>query len=109
MLIDYYNMPSDRDYWSEDDKRLFKSSCKNYHELKIRLSRDLPNLYRDVVSRINTIKVLDEDIEVAIILAMSNKLSHNFMDLHITLLMDNGEFLRPEVIGYYYHGVADFR
>lgn len=105
ILIDYYNLPSDRGNWSEEDKKVYNDSCKDYHELKIHLSHELPYLYNDVISKLDLVKVLDDDINLAVILAMSNKLSFEYQRLHITLLMQYSEKLKPIVVGYYYNGI----
>ena len=108
ILIDYYNLPSDMSQWSEEDKQFYKESCKDYHELKILLSRELPSLYNDVISRLDLVKVLDDDINLAVILAMS-KLSFEYQSFHITLLMQYSEKLKPSVVGYYYNGIVEER
>ena len=104
ILIDYYNLPSDMSQWSEEDHKLYDSSCKNIHDLKIQISNDLPYLYQEVTGKLDLIKTLDEDINLAIILAMSNKLSFEYKRFHITLLMQYSEKLKPIVVGYYYNG-----
>lgn len=106
MIIDYYNLPSDEIEWLDEEKRLYEDSCKNYHELKIKLSREFPELYSQVTRRLDLIKILDDDIELSIILAMSNKLSHEYKYLKITMLVQDSERLKPTVIGYYYGGLV---
>lgn len=107
MNVDYYFLPDDSRRWNENDHQYYNGSYKNYHELKLRISKDLPFLYDEVTSNLDVIKVLDEDINLAVILAMSNKLSHEHKHFRVTILMQGSERLRPKVIGYVYRGVED--
>ena len=107
IIVDYYDLPSDMNQWFDEEKELYRYSCKNYHELKIKLSKEFPELYSDVIEKIDLIKILDDNIELAIILAMSNKLSHERKHLNIALLVQDSERLTPKVIGYYYQGLLE--
>ena len=107
IYVDYYLLPSDGRMWNDDDHQYYNESCKNYHELKLKISKDLPFLYDEVTGNLDVVKVLDEDINLAVIMAMSNKLSHEHKHFTITLLVSGSERLRPEVVGYFYHGVED--
>lgn len=107
IIVDYYNLPIDMDQWSSEEKELYKYSCKNYHELKIKLSREFPELYSEVIKKFSLIKKLDKNIELSIILAINNKLSHEYKHLKIIFLVQGSEKLTPKVIGYYYQGVLE--
>ena len=107
VIVDYYNLPFDKSEWLDEEIKLYEASCSNYHQLKIKLSREFPELYTEVTKKLDLIKILDDDIELSVILAMDNKLSHEYKHLKIILLMQNSEILKPEVIGYYYDGLVD--
>ena len=107
MIIDYYNLSEDKNNWTDGEKELYRFSAKNYHELKIRLSREMPELYSEVIKRLDMVKILDEDIELSVILAMKNKLSHEGKHMKITLLVTTSDRLTPQVIGYFYEGIIE--
>lgn len=109
VLVDFYNLPFDKSEWLDEEIKVYEESSKDIHQLKIKLSRQFPELYSDVIDKLDMIKILDEDIELSVILAMDNKLSHEGKHLKIILLMQNSEILKPEVIGYCYDGLLEER
>ena len=67
MIISYWNLPMDEELWSDKDNEIFNNSCKNFHELKMALANEFPDIYAQLLKRFDLIKDLADDPDLAII------------------------------------------
>ena len=101
----FLNLPSDYRDWTDEEIEIYVNSYKSYRDLKIRLGEEFPDIYSKIVRKYHIIAELDEDPDLAIIHAMSNKLSWQGKHLKITIITQYGDLLKPEIIGYTFDGI----
>lgn len=103
MLVDFINLPDEGEVWSNGDKYIHRNMFKNYKDLKIRISQDFPELYEEIQTK-DIVKIISKDDDLAVILAMVNKLSWKGINLRVIIITQDADLLQPKVIGYYYDG-----
>ena len=89
ILPQYWNLPQDINEWSNYDHKLFLNSFKTYHDLKLKLAEEFPDIYSQAIKKFDLIRDLSDDDDLSIILAISNKLSWEKIYLKITVILKN--------------------
>ena len=103
MLIDFINLPEEGEIWTDEERYIQKNMFKNYRDLKLRIAKDFPELYEETKEK-DIVKIVSKDNDLAIILAMVNKLSWQGINLKITIITQDADLLTPKLRGYFYNG-----
>lgn len=108
ILPQYWNLPQDINEWSNYDHKIFLNSFKTYHDLKLKLAEEFPDIYSQAIKKFDLIRDLSDDDDLSIILAISNKLSWEKIHLKIMIVTQYADILNPQIIGFYYMGIEKF-